>query len=116
MTNIEAERGSHPKDLRSQKFDYPVMPAKAEAEQRHSQHTVRNDLLVVPVGSGCSLSPSLGGTSAVCHWCNSSTPVRSDTFYKGTVNESPTYFMFCVHCKHCSDEIVCLPANVSSEP
>ena len=24
--------------------------------------------------------------------------------------------MFCVHCKHCSDDIICLPANVSSEP
>ena len=24
--------------------------------------------------------------------------------------------MYCIHCKHCSDDIICLPANVSSEP
>ena len=79
MTNIEVEGANRPQDQKSSEYQHPAtMPAKADAEQQ-SQHTVRNDSLV-PVGRGCSLSSSLGGTSAVCHWCNSSTPVRSDTF------------------------------------
>ena len=68
----------------------------------------------VPVGGSCSFSPSVGPL-AVCRWCNSSTPVSTSSFYKGTIHEAPTFFMFCIHCKHCSDDVYCLPASYSGE-